>query len=758
MDTILYPVLCYPLRPNHVLGVLVGTDIRVVEPTKAAVCNTILEHLQRQYKKQNDYPDIDLINPRLKVEPVKIRPVFRQNNGSFPFPQAITVPVAAVFGENYDDYYECYLPLIGEQFFYYDQRQLVSLLKNTATTHLNDYSPDDLTKLARYPAPSLELVPLKVNFDRSFSYRKQVYQVRYETLERLADPYPIPRAQRRQMSQLPEAAWELEDKVDLLITKLLQQRANVLVVGPHGVGKSAVLGQAIRKIHNAGRKHGAQLRFWRIMAQRITASTKYLGEWQGQLEQLILELKACNGILWVEDFIRLLESGGHGPEDSVAAFLISYLSRGDLQLVGELTPNQLESLRRLLPGFAELCQVIELKELPEDRILRIFEQLAKYIRLQHQVQIDDQSLQLIYRLLSRYSPYEQFPGKGVRFIGQCLNEVLLNQDKVIDKALIIQTLTQQTGLPSLFLRDDLRLDKQELSAYFSERIIGQEQAIGQLTDIVKIYKAGLNNPHKPITTLLFAGPTGVGKTASAKAIANYFFGQGQLKNPLVRIDMSEFQLPGEISRLIGDGQQVGQLVKEVRERPFSVLLFDEVEKAHPSVFDALLTVLDEGMLLDAFGRITNFRNSIIILTSNLGASNRKSIGYKQTASSDDAYRSAIQRFFRPEFINRIDNLVFFNSLSEADVAKILAIELKGIQQREGIQNRNLQLHYTPSLQKHLLKVGFDEEFGARPLQRAIEHELVHPLSKWLIQHPATRHATLTIDRKDGQLHVEVKKR
>ncbi len=753
MDTIQYAVLCYPLQANQCLGVLVGTDIRVVEADAATACKTILEHLQRNYRRHNDYPDVDLIDPRLTITEVKIRPVFRQTNGAFPFPETITVPVAAVHGANYDDYFECYLPLLGEQFFYYSQKQLPSLLRNTAVTHLNDYSPSDLTKLVRHPKPELKLVPLRVNFDRTFSYRKTAFQVRYETLERLADPYPLPRAQRRHMSQLPEAAWELEDKVDLLISKLLQQRANVLVVGPHGVGKSAVLGQAIRKIHAASRKHGANLRFWRMMAQRITSSTKYLGEWQGQLEQMILELQSCNGILWVEDFIRLVESGGQGPEDSVAAFLISYLSRGDIQLIGELTPPQLESLRRLLPGFAELCQIIELKELPEDRILRIFEQLAKYIKQQHQVDIPSSSQQLIYRLLSRYYPYEQFPGKGVRFLGQCLNEVLLNKASVIDKALIIQTLTQQTGLPALFLRDDQRLDKSELSTYFNKRIIGQDAAIGQLTDIVKIYKAGLNNPHKPITTLLFAGPTGVGKTASAKAIANYFFGQGQLKNPLVRIDMSEFQLPGEISRLIGDGQQVGQLVKEVRERPFSVLLFDEVEKAHPSVFDALLTVLDEGMLLDAFGRITNFRNSIIILTSNLGASNRKSIGFKQTTSSDDTYRAAIQRYFRPEFINRIDNMVFFNALSQEDIALILDIELQGIQKREGIINRNLTLNFGDALRSHLLSVGFDEEYGARPLQRAVEHELVHPLSRWLIENPAIQSQMLTINHRNGQLAV-----
>ncbi|MGK0391837.1 MAG: ATP-dependent Clp protease ATP-binding subunit ClpC, partial [Maribacter sp.] len=280
---------------------------------------------------------------------------------------------------------------------------------------------------------------------------------------------------------------------------------------------------------------------------------------------------------------------------------------------------------------------------------------------------------------------------------------------------------------------------------FTSRIIGQTSAIDSLCEIVKIYKAGLNNPHKPISTLLFAGPTGVGKTASARALADYFFGKGQKTSPLIRIDMSEFRYPGQIAQLIGSGRNVGKLVKDVRERPFAVLLLDEVEKADSSVFDALLTVLDEGRLVDAYGRETNFRNVIIIMTSNLGSSNRQSLGFTDMEDESVRYTSSISKFFRPEFINRIDGIVMFNALKEADIIEITKKELIDLSQREGFVKNNLKLKFSNNLMLHLKQTGFDERYGARPLQRAIEDEVTAPLANWLLNHPNTQNCTLEID-------------
>jgi len=258
--------------------------------------------------------------------------------------------------------------------------------------------------------------------------------------------------------------------------------------------------------------------------------------------------------------------------------------------------------------------------------------------------------------------------------------------------------------------------------------------------------------------MLFAGPTGVGKTQSAKALADYFFGKGQKKNPLVRIDMSEFQHPSQITQLIGVGKQVGKLVQDIREKPFAVLLLDEVEKADRSIFDALLTVLDEGILVDAFGRVTNFRNTIVIMTTNLGASNRASIAFKDTTSDEDKYMSAISKFFRPEFVNRIDNIVMFNSLTKKDIEQITLLELDEVKKREGIVKKDLKLVFSKKIKEHLADVGFDIKYGARPLQRAVEREIIIPLSNWILENMEVENATLKIDYKKGlEVSVEGKK-
>ncbi|MCB0634870.1 MAG: ATP-dependent Clp protease ATP-binding subunit, partial [Lewinella sp.] len=240
---------------------------------------------------------------------------------------------------------------------------------------------------------------------------------------------------------------------------------------------------------------------------------------------------------------------------------------------------------------------------------------------------------------------------------------------------------------------------------------------------------------------------------SAKALADYFFGQGQKKSPLIRIDMSEFQHPGQLSRLIGSGREVGQLVKEVRERPFAVILLDEIEKAAPSIFDALLTLLDEGLMVDAFGRLTDFRNTIIIMTSNLGASTTPAIGFQGTDRESTTYRSAIEKHFRPEFINRIDSVVYFNSINSEDLRKITLKELKDLSTREGFTKRNLQLIFNDPLVDHLVSIGFDKRYGARPLQRAIEQAIVKPMSYWLLEHNTDKATKLQLNW-DGRLIIE----
>ncbi len=747
MDKINYPLLCYPLKDQGILGILVGTDYKVIQKDVETVKRTLLSHLQRQYKKYDDYPYMDLLGSKLKVIEVKIRPTIRSKTGTFPLSYAVKVPVPVIYGETEQGYYECFLPLFDERFAYYDQKQFDALVKHSATSLLNQTPPEKIYRLLSYETPFLETITLRVNFDREFDWDTFTYQRQYQVLNRLTERFPYSKARRKTISALPDAAWELDHMVNEVIDKLLYNRANVLLVGPPSVGKSAVLKQAIKKINNQSRQQQISLSFWQIMSQRITASTKYLGEWQEVCELLIEELQASNGVLWVVDLIQLLLSGGEGPEDSVAAFLLPFLQENKLQIIGEATPRELESMRRLLPGFVQTFQIIRLEELPEDKVYNVLNELSKYSSKRHRISILPEAVSLSYRLLHRYFPYESFPGKGIKFLGQCISEAKTNHKSAVDQWQVIHSFVQQTGLPELFLRDDLLLDKEELEFFFRENIIGQPGAIAQMCNLVKIFKAGLNNPHKPISTLLFAGPTGVGKTACAKTLAKYFFGKGQKQSPLIRIDMSEYQHPGQITRFIGSGRGTGELIKDIRERPFSVLLLDEIEKADSSIFDALLSILDEGILVDAYGRTTNFRNTIIIMTSNLGANNKQSISFKNTTSDELNYQSAIEKHFRPEFVNRIDGMVMFHPLSQEDIREITIKELDELKQREGFTKKRLNIHFSDRVIDYLVKIGFDERYGARPLQRAIEQHLVSPIANWLLEHNQVQNTLLMIDYK-----------
>ncbi len=756
MEKITYPLLCYQLAEDSWLGLLVGTDYRVVEKDIKSIKNVINDHLQKRYKKHDDYPYASLETPLMKQLEIKVRPTFREEGSQYPSSIMLKIPLTVVHGENDSGYYECFFPLLNESFYYYDTKQFKTLARHFATNLLNKLTPEKLNRLYLYDKPILDEVSLRVNHNRDYNWGDNAYARTYANLDKYAEKYPYSKSEKRRMSTFPEAAWELDKEVDDIVDRITNEDANILIVGETGTGKSAVLKQAFKKIHSRGKKQESPKTFWRIMPQRITASSKYLGEWEQKVEQIIQELGYANGILWVEDIARLLMIGGMGPEDSVAAFFTSFLRDGKVHMVGEVSPAQLDSMRRMLPGFVENFRVVHLDELPEASVFKILDKFSDYSSQNLKINFDKSAIELTYRLLRRYFPYERFPGKAVRFLGNCISEARLSQSDKVNKKAVVKEFSKTTGLPELFLRDEMKLDTAELENWFSSKVIGQEAAVKKLSEVVKIYKTGLNNPSKPISTLLFAGPTGVGKTASARALADYFFGKGQVKTPLIRIDMSEFRYPGQIVQLIGAGRQVGKLVQEVRERPFAVLLLDEVEKAHPSVFDALLTVLDEGRLVDAYGRLTHFRNVIIIMTSNLGASNQRSLGFKDTESASTKYMSAIGQFFRPEFVNRIDGVVMFNSLTEENIQHITHKELEELSKREGFTKNNIKLEFDESIISQIASTGFDERYGARPLQRAVEREVTAPLANWMLEKGKVENCTLSLKYSD-RLEVDISK-
>jgi ATP-dependent Clp protease ATP-binding subunit ClpC len=755
MENLTYPVIYFELDDNTVLGGIVGTRYQVVDSDIRAVKGSIKDWLQKQYKKYDWYLSSNIEQYKMKVFEVKIRPTYRNADRSFPSSFVLKVPVVAIFGQTNEDYYECHLPLLGERFVYYDAKLLPSLVQNFATNLLTQQTPESLFRQLTNAEAKLDEISFRVNLNRDYGFKNNWnFNRRFQALESMAEQYPYPKSVRRNLAIFPEVAWELEDMVETAVDKIIGLKANLLVVGDTGVGKSSLLRQAIKKITAPANKYSQT--FWQLMTQRITANARYLGEWQENVERLIEELQSAEGILWVVDVIQLLQTGGEGAEDSIAAFILPYMQQGKLQLIAEVSPTQLDIMRRLLPGFVENFQIMNIQEMPEAKIYSILEKFGDYTAQNMKISLPRPTLETCYRLLNRYYPYEKFPGKAIKFLSQMISQARNKQptgEVEINREDILAHFISQTGMPELFLRDDILLDNQDLGDFFSKRIVGQTEAIETLCNVVKIFKAGLNNPQKPISTMIFTGPTGVGKTAATKALADYFFGKGQKKSPLVRIDMSEFQHPAQLARFIGAGGEVGKLIQDIRERPFSVLLLDEIEKADASVFDVLLTVLDEGRLVDAYGRSTNFCNTIIIMTSNLGASNRSSIGFGGNNSPN--YESAIAQFFRPEFVNRIDHIVPFGALSQEHIAAITLKELSELQDREGFEKRGLKLTFSNAIVAKLTEVGFDIRYGARPLQRAIEQQVTAPLAKWLLANPQVMGKKLSVDLQNDELKVVI---
>ena len=302
----------------------------------------------------------------------------------------------------------------------------------------------------------------------------------------------------------------------------------------------------------------------------------------------------------------------------------------------------------------------------------------------------------------------------------------------------------------MFLRDDEPLEFDDIYSRFRERVIGQDSACSAAAEVVTRFKAGLNDPGRPVSVQLFCGPTGVGKTQLAKEMSDFCFGHGAEKDRLVRVDMSEYSGWGAADRLL---DSEGTLMQKIRQQPFVVVLFDEIEKAAADVFDVLLSLFDEGVVSDKWGRKTWFRSAMIVMTSNLGAGSQRRAGFATEVAP--SWEREVERFFRPEFVNRIDEIITFDSLAHDSICHIARRELDGLQKREGLREFGRTLEFTDGLVDHVASSGFDILYGARPLQRFIERHIVAPLSKFLLKHVSEENRAIELDySKERGLTIE----
>jgi ATP-dependent Clp protease ATP-binding subunit ClpC len=428
----------------------------------------------------------------------------------------------------------------------------------------------------------------------------------------------------------------------------------------------------------------------------------------------------------------------------VAGFFLPYLQRGELRLVAEATPAELDACRRLLPGFADVFQVVNLTPFGRKEAVAVLDRLAAVLRQDLHLEMERGVVDLVYHLFRRFAPYHVFPGKAAGFLTELCHGLRRQRASEVSNDHVVKQFVRQTGLPELFLRDEVRLEHAAVVDFFRRQVIDQEDPCRTAASLVTTFKAGLNDPGRPVGVLLFCGPTGVGKTELARTIARYFFGHGEQGDRLLRLDMSEYAGPGAAERLLTrpDGEP-SDLIRKMRQQPFAVLLLDEIEKAAPEVFDVLLSVFDEGRLTDRYGRTTTFRSAVIIMTSNLGAGKQETFGFGHEPAV--RYDSEALAFFRPEFFNRIDAVVTFRPLRAETILAITRKELAEIGRREGLARVNVRLSWSDALVSHLAKAGFDARYGARPLQRTLETLVVTPLARYLLEHPELKDVELAAD-------------
>lgn len=724
-----------------------------VGATAAEALSQVKEYLEWVYQNQSSHSLPDFLAAKLVTIRVEVRPEYQYDSRVYPCDEVMTLRLPCVYGQNDNGSLCCSLPTLGVRFFYQAQDKLKDLVKHYAQERFRGLTPRALSRFLPAKQTSLEEIVLHINRKE----RRSGYTPSLEVLETIAEPLGDKKL-RRQFSR----AWERDYQVTDLVRRLSHEKANVLLVGDSGIGKTTLLIEAVRQIESAAAKNEddedendrPRFKFWQTSGARLIAGMQYLGEWQARCEHVIEELSGINGVLCLENLLDLIRSGTGNASESLAAFLLPFMQRGELRVVAEATPAELDACRRLLPGFVDVFQLLQLYPLTEAAALTVLNRIAGNHARNHKLEIPDGVTTLIYRLFKRFQPYQAFPGTTVAFLHELVERNLRAGNKTIAQTDVIAQFVRQTGLPELFLRDELPLARAEVLATFRQQVIGQETACQAATDLVVTFKASLNDPQRPLGVLLFCGPTGVGKTELARALARYFFGHGEHKDAqserLVRLDLSEYAGWGAAQRLLlGPDGEPSEFLKKVRQQPFCVVLLDEVEKADAAVFDVLLSLFDEGRLTDRYGRVTTFRSAVIVMTSNLGADKLETVGFETKGAP--SYSREAMNFFRPEFFNRIDAVVQFNSLSKDMMRAIVNKELGEIAGREGLSRQNLRLAWTAELVEHLIAVGFDQRYGARPLQRTIESLLVAPLAKHLLTNKDLKNGTLQITLNDDNI-------
>ena len=529
-----------------------------------------------------------------------------------------------------------------------------------------------------------------------------------------------------------------------------RKKNNPMLIGEPGVGKSAIVEGIAQRVAGGSISPAlAKKRLISLDIASVVAGTKYRGDFVKRLKSIIKEASTNPDIiLFIDEFHTIVGAGGAQGSLDAANMLKPALARGELQCIGATTMDEFAKIVEKDGALDRRFQkiVVEPTDIPQS--ISILNNIKANYEDFHKVTYSDEAIDACVRLTDRYVTDKFLPDKAIDAMDEAGSMVRLSLTKdkktgnVVDAEDIATVVSKMTGIPVNKVAETEGNRIIKMKARLQGRIIGQDEAIDKVVRAIQRNRAGLKDPGRPIGTFLFFGPTGVGKTQLAKCLAEYLFDS---EENMVRIDMSEYMEKFTVSRLIGAPpgyvgyEEGGQLSERVRRKPYCVVLLDEIEKAHPDIFNILLQVLDDGHLTDSNGRVVNFKNTIVIMTSNVGSRELdeygKGVGFATSGKNiaqnrQSVLEKAIKKSFPPEFINRVDEQVFFNSLSREDIEQIIEIELKDLRARA--EEAGYKLTITPTAKRFIAEAGFDPSYGARPLKRAVRRCVADPVSEVII--------------------------